>query len=57
MFNLVTGAALLIASVLAGVLWDRFGAQATYLGGTVLACLTLLGLLAIRGRIARGEGV
>ena len=57
MFNLVTGAALLIASVLAGVLWDRIGAQATYLGGAVLACLSLLSLLAIRGRIARGAEV
>lgn len=55
MFNLVTGVALLIASVLAGVMWDRIGAQGTYLGGAVLACLSLLGLLAIRGHIGRGD--
>jgi len=55
MFNLLSGVALLIASLLAGVLWDRIGAQATYLGGAALACLSLLGLLAIRGHISSGD--
>jgi MFS family permease len=54
-FNLVTGAALLIASVLAGVLWDRIGARATYLGGALLACLALVSLLAIRNHLARTD--
>jgi len=53
MFNLVTGCALLAASVLAGLLWDRLGAQATYLSGAGFACLALLGLLAIRGQVMR----
>ena len=36
MFNLVTGLALLAASVLAGVLWDRGGPALTFLTGAVL---------------------
>lgn len=35
-FNLVTGAALLVASVLAGVLWDRGGSSLTFLVGAAL---------------------
>jgi hypothetical protein len=37
MFNLVTGAVLLIASVLAGWLWDVFGPTATFLAGAVFS--------------------
>jgi len=44
MFNLVSGLALLVASVLAGWLWDTHGASATFEGGAVLAALALLGL-------------
>ena len=44
MFNLVSGVALLLASVLAGWLWDAHGAAATFQGGAVLALLALLGL-------------
>ena len=44
-FNLVSGLALLAASVLAGIVWDRYGPQATFLTG---AAITLLaGLVAI----------
>ena len=35
-FNLVTGLALLVASVLAGVLWDRGGPTLTFLAGAAL---------------------
>ncbi len=38
-FNLVTGLALLAASVLAGVLWDRGGPQLTFLAGAALTAL------------------
>ena len=48
MFNLLTGVALLAASVLAGRLWDSVGARGTFLGGALLAAAALLGLLAIR---------
>lgn len=44
-FNLVSGVAMLMASVLAGLLWDRWGAAATFYGGAVLCVLTLLALV------------
>jgi len=44
-FNLVSGLALLVASVVAGLLWDSFGAAATFLAGAGFCCLTLLCLL------------
>jgi MFS family permease len=47
MFNLLTGAALLTASIVAGRLWDTLGARGTFLEGALLASLTLLGLLAL----------
>lgn len=52
MFNLVTGLALLVASVIAGLLWDMIGPQATFLGGAVFTALTVLGLVAIRSRMS-----
>lgn len=56
MFNLVTGGSLLIASVLAGFLWDAYGPEATFLAGAVLAMITIAGLVALRGLIAKPEG-
>lgn len=49
LFNLGSGLAMLVASVVAGVLWDRYGAAATFHAGAVFALLAL-GLLAIRFR-------
>ncbi len=45
MFNLVCGLAMLLASVLAGLLWDRWGAPWTFAAGAVLSlcALALLG--------------
>ena len=43
-FNLVSGAAMLFASVLAGLLWDRWGAAATFLTGAGFCLLTLTAL-------------
>jgi MFS family permease len=48
LFNLLTGIALLAASVVAGRLWDTVGARGTFLGGALLAALALIGMLAIR---------
>ena len=45
LFNLVSGVAMLLASVCAGWLWDRFGAEMTFYGGAVFSILTLFGLL------------
>jgi MFS family permease len=47
-FNLIGGGALLLASTLAGALWGRFGAPATFLAGAGFALLALLGLLVSR---------
>jgi len=41
-FNLVSGLALLVASALAGVLWDRAGAAATFLTGAGLTAAAVL---------------
>lgn len=46
-FNLVSGIMLLLASVLAGVLWDRIGSQATFLAGAGFAAVSLAGLLVV----------
>ena len=47
-FSLVSGLVLLAASVLAGALWDRFGAEATFVAGAAIAALALCLLLASR---------
>ncbi len=48
LFHLVSGAALLAASVLAGWLWQAFGAPATFLAGAGLALAAALGLVSWR---------
>ena len=50
-FNLLTGLALLAASILAGALWDSIGPQATFLAGAGFAVLALLGLGLLRWRV------
>jgi MFS family permease len=40
-FNLVSGVAMLIASVLAGWLWSRYGAPATFYAGAAFTVLAL----------------
>lgn len=42
LFNLVCGAALLLASTLAGVLWDQRGASAPFMAGAIFCVLALL---------------
>jgi MFS family permease len=48
LFNLVCGIMVLAASTLAGFLWDRFGAPATFLTGAAFTALALLGLFLTR---------
>jgi len=48
MFNLVSGGAMLAASILAGILWDVFGPAGTFAAGAAFAAVALLGLFAIR---------
>jgi MFS family permease len=50
-FNLVTGGALLLASVIAGALWSMFGASATFIAGSSFAALAAIGLLFYRSNV------
>lgn len=43
-FNLVTGLMLLIASVVAGLIWDKVAPAATFLTGAAFALVALIGL-------------
>ncbi len=52
-FNLVSGVAMLGASVLAGLLWDRCGPTATFAAGAILGVLSLVGFACI----GRGNGI
>lgn len=47
-FNLVSGVAMLLASVLAGLLWHRWGASATFHAGAVICVISLLALPFLR---------
>ena len=48
LFGLVAGVASLVASVLAGVLWDRVGDQATFLAGAAFAATALIAFLLVK---------
>jgi MFS family permease len=48
LFNLITGAATLAASVIAGALWDAVGPTGTFIAGAVF---TLLALAALRQHV------
>lgn len=50
-FNLVAGVALLLASLVAGALWNVSGPQATFLAGAFFTILTLVGLLQLGRRL------
>jgi len=55
LFSLVSGVVLLVASVVAGELWDRVGAPATFYAGASFAGLGVLGLL-VQTKRERGSG-
>jgi MFS family permease len=48
MFNLASGLALLAASVIAGLLWDQWGAEATFAAGAVFGVVALVGIGLVR---------
>src|SRR5690606_15964506 len=52
MFHLLTGLALLLASIIAGLLWDTVGYQGTFLTGAALVTLTLAGLWTLRQKVS-----
>lgn len=47
-FNLISGGALLLASLIAGSLWSKFGAPATFIAGALFAAVAAIGLLLYR---------
>lgn len=51
-FNLVVGVMLLVASVIAGILWDLTGPKGTFLAGAAFAILACIGLVPIRRHFA-----
>jgi MFS family permease len=46
-FNFVSGIALLLASLTAGVLWDMIGPYATFMAGAAFSLIGLLGTAAV----------
>jgi predicted MFS family arabinose efflux permease len=50
-FNMLGGVALLLASIVAGLLWDMAGAGMTFAVGAVITGLALVGLLVLRWRL------
>lgn len=53
--SLVSGASLLLASLIAGALWNRFGPPATFIAGAAFATLAVLGLILYRPGAPAGE--
>lgn len=51
-FNLVSGLAMLLASLIAGIHWERLGASASFLSGARFAALALAGAVVLHGRRA-----
>ena len=47
-FNLISGIALLLASVFAGWLWGQYGAPVTFYAGAIVSAVALPGLLVLR---------
>lgn len=52
LFNLISGVALLLASVIAGELWSSLGASATFVAGAAFAAIAALGLVIRRSGAA-----
>jgi MFS family permease len=51
LFNFSCGIAMLIASVVAGALWDAHGPTATFVAGAIFTTLALLGLAIVQRRL------
>jgi hypothetical protein len=54
MFNLMTGLALLTASVIAGGLWGAIGPKGTFLADAAFTALAVIGQLTLRRSKKRG---
>jgi len=49
-FNFACGLAMLVASVLAGLLWDLLGPSATFVAGAAFSMVALVLLVGVSGR-------
>jgi MFS family permease len=49
-FNFASGIAMLVASVVAGALWDVYGPPATFAVGAIITAIALLGLVIVQVR-------
>ena len=54
-FNLVSGVATLVSSVVAGFLWDRVGAAATFYAGAAFSAATIVLLVCLRTSFGAGQ--
>ena len=54
--NLAIGVAALLASIIAGALWDAVGPQGTFAAGVGFTLLALAGLVAVRDRLPQNGG-
>ena len=52
MYNLLTGLALLAASIIAGALWEWVGPKATFLAGAAFTAVSLIGFIVLARRPA-----
>jgi len=50
LFHFASGIALLLASLIAGVLWDQLGPQATFIAGAAVTLVGLLGMVVLLRR-------
>lgn len=55
LFSLISGIAMLVASVVAGLLWDQLGASFTFYAGTVFCIVALAGLAWQPGHVVNHE--
>jgi len=49
-FNLASGVAMLVASIIAGGLWDAYGPKMTFLAGAAFTAIALIGLVIAQSR-------
>ena len=56
LFNLLSGLAMLVASVLAGLLWDQLGASFTFFAGAGFSVLALIGIVFAPRALSRSRG-